>query len=143
MISKMKFHPIRPKIRNAPMLGNVSLTPLSRNGRKKIKQHATKIPVFIIGTNKLMTTKAKIVFFFCKSGKMKPATRPAIVHLLKQAMTVPTGLIGIKIANVDGENSAIMPLKKPTIAPEIGPPNAAAKTIVTSERLMFTGPSCT
>ena len=67
---------------------------------------------------------------------------PAIVHLSKHAITVPMVLIGINNAIVDGENKTIMPLKKPSTAPDNGPYKIAAKTIATSDKLMLTGPNC-
>ena len=121
MISKIKLIPITPKMKKAPMLGKVSLTPLSKNGLKNIKQNIVNIPVLITGTKILATTKPKIAFFFLNKENTKPATSPAIVVFVKHARTVPRGLIGIKMANVEGENRAITPLKKPSIAPDIGP----------------------
>ena len=142
IISKMKFQPMIPKMRKAPIFGNCSPTPLSKKGRKNIKQQTENRPVFTIGTIKLEIIKPKTWFLFLKSLNDKPASKPAIVVFNKQAMTVPAGLIGIKIANVEGENKAIMPLKKPTTAPESGPHIAAANTIVIKDKLMFTGPNC-
>ena len=69
-----------------------------------------------------------------------PANKPASVVFNKHAKTVPAGLIGIKIARVDGESKAIKPLKKPTTAPESGPHIIAANTIVTKDKLILTGP---
>ena len=48
----------------------------------------------------------------------------------------------MKSAKVEGENKAIKPLKKPSIAPDIGPYKIAAMTIVTKDKLMLTGPNC-
>ena len=138
----MKFHPITPKMRNAPMLGNVSPMPLSKKERKNNKQKTEKRPVLTIGTIKLERTSPTTLFLFLKILKTKPAAKPAIVVFSKQATTVPTGLIGIKIAKVEGDNKAIKPLKKPNIAPDKGPYNTAAITIVTNDKLMFTGPNC-
>ena len=101
-----------------------------------------KIPVLIIGTNKLETIKLRTLFFFFNKLKIIPETNPASVHFNRHAKTVPTGLTGINTAIVDGESKAITPLKKPTIAPDNGPPSTAAKTIATSEMLMLTGPNC-
>ena len=100
------------------------------------------MPVLIIGTNRLETIRPTILFFFFNRLKTKPDTNPARVHLSKHASTVPTGLTGMKIAIVDGDNKAMMPLKKPTIAPDAGPASTAAKTMATSEMLMLTGPIC-
>ena len=138
----MKFQPMMPKMRKAPIFGNCSPTPLSRKGRKNIKQQTENRPVFTIGTIKLEIIKPKTWFLFLKSLNDKPASKPAIVVFNKQAMTVPAGLIGIKIANVEGDNRANKPLKKPKIAPDKGPYNTAAMTIVTSDKLMLTGPNC-
>ena len=107
-----------------------------------MRQQMTNMPVLIMGTSKLETIKATTWFFFLRSLKTNPATRPATVHLSKHAKTVPTGLIGIKTAIVDGERRAIMPLKKPTTAPERGPQMTAAITIVIRDKLMLTGPNC-
>ena len=142
MISKTKFQPTTPKIRKAPIFGNVSPTPLSKNGLKKMRQNTTNIAVLMTGTKKLDTSKPASLCFFLSALNTRPATMPATVHFNKQARTVPTGLIGMKIANVEGENKAIMPLKKPTTAPESGPHIAAANTIVIKDKLMFTGPNC-
>ena len=128
--------------KTAQMFGYCSPTLASRSGLKKISEQITKIPVLIIGTKRLAMIMPRTGFFFLKSLKTKPATNPAIVHLSKHARNVPTGLIGIKMANVDGERSAIMPLKKPTTAPERGPQITAAITIVIKDKLMLTGPNC-
>ena len=114
----------------------------SKIGRKNINAKIIKIAVLITGTKKLESNKAPALVFFFNKLKIKPATIPATVHFNKHASTVPTGLIGMNIAKVDGENKAIIPLKKPTIAPEIGPHIAAAKTMVTSDKLILTGPNC-
>ena len=106
------------------------------------KQHMIKIPVLMIGTNKLETIKPKVLFFFFNKLKTSPLTKPARVHFSKQASTVPTTLTGMKTAIVDGDNKAMMPLKKPTMAPETGPASTAAKTIAINEMLMLTGPNC-
>ena len=100
------------------------------------------IAVLITGTKKLDTKSPIILFLFLKALNTKPATKPAIVVLSKHASTVPTGLSGIKIAKVDGESKAIKPLKKPTTAPDNGPHNAAANTIVIKDKLILTGPNC-
>lgn len=142
MISKTKFQPMTPKTRKAPMFGKASPTPLSKNGLKKMRQNITNIAVLITGTKKLESNKPMSLWFFLSALNTKPATRPATVHLSKHARTVPMGLIGIKIAKVDGENNAKMPLKKPTTAPERGPHIAAAKTIVIKDKLILTGPNC-
>ena len=142
IISKMKFQPMTPKMRNAPMLGNASLIPLSKNGLKKMRQNIVNIPVLITGTKKLDNNKPTSLFFFLSALNTIPAIIPATVHLSKHAKMVPAGLIGIKIARVDGENNAIMPLKKPTLAPERGPHIAAANTIVIKDKLILTGPNC-
>ena len=142
MISKMKFQPITPKMRKAPMFGKVSPTPLSKNGLKKRRQNITKIVVFMTGTKKLDNNNPVNLCFFLSALNTIPATIPATVHFNKHANTVPTGLIGMKIANVDGENSAITPLKKPTTAPESGPHIAAANTMVIKDKLILTGPNC-
>ena len=102
----------------------------------------TNIAVLITGTKKLDNNKPATLCFFLSALNIKPATKPATVHFNRQASTVPMGLMGMNIANVDGENNAITPLKKPTTAPERGPHIAAAKTIVTKERLILTGPNC-
>ena len=138
-----KFQPINPTKRNIQMFGKAPLeTLLSRIGRKNIKQKIIKIPVLIIGTNKLETMRPRILFFFLRSLKTKPEIKPASVHFNKQARTVPTGLTGMNTAIVDGDNNAMMPLKKPIIAPEIGPHIAAANTTATREILILTGPNC-
>ena len=142
IISKMKFQPITPKMRNAPILGKVSPTPLSKNGLKKMRQNIVNIPVLMTGTKKLDNNKPTSLFFFLSALNTRPATMPATVHLSKHAKMVPAGLIGIKIARVDGENNAIMPLKKPTIAPERGPHIAVANTMVIKDKLILTGPNC-
>ena len=129
-------------MRNAPILGNASPTPLSKKGRKNNRLKAEKSPVFTIGTAKLERTKPTTLFLFLNNLKMKPAAKPARVVFNRQVMTVPSGLIGINIAIVDGDNKTINPLKKPNIAPDKGPYNTAAITIVTSDKLMFTGPNC-
>lgn len=67
---------------------------------------------------------------------------PARVHFNKHTITVPTGDIGMKKPIVDGDNKAIMPLKKPNIAADMGPPTKPAMTTGTNERLMFAGPIC-
>ena len=139
-ISKIKLIPITPKMRKAPIFGNLSLTPLSKNGRKNIRHITAKMPVLTIGTMKLEISKAKTLFFFFKRLNNIPANKPASVVFNKHAKTVPTGLIGIKIASVDGESKAIKPLKKPTTAPESGPHIIAANTIVTKDKLILTGP---
>ena len=131
-----------PKMRKAPMFGKVSPTPLSKKGRKKIKQNTENKPVLTIGTIKLARIKPTKLFLFLNNLNNKPANRPANVVFNKQAKIVPTGLIGIKIANVEGDNSAIKPLKKPSIAPDIAPYKTAAMTIVISDKLMLTGPNC-
>ena len=142
MISNMKFQPMTPKIRKAPIFGNVSPTPLSKNGLKKMRQNTPNIVVLITGTKKLDSNKPKRLCFFLSALNTRPAIIPATVHLSKHARIVPAGLIGMKMANVDGENRAIMPLKKPTIAPESGPHIAAANTIVIIDKLILTGPNC-
>ena len=129
-------------MRKAPMFGYVSPIPLSRKGRKKIKQNIVKMAVLTIGTKALENNKAKPLFFFLIALKTKPATKPATVVLSKHARTVPIGLIGMKIANVEGDNKAIAPLKKPTTAPLNGPHIAAANTIVIKDKLILTGPNC-
>lgn len=131
-----------PKMRNAPILGKASPTPLSKKGRKKIKQNTENKPVLTIGTIMLAKINPTKLFLFLNNLKTNPARKPAIVVFNKQARIVPSGLIGIKIVNVEGDKRAIRPLKKPNIAPDKGPYNAAAKTIVTSDRLIFTGPNC-
>ena len=65
---------------------------------------------------------------------------PATVHLAKQTTTVAYGLIGTKIANVDGDNKAIRPLKKPRIAADIGPHKTAPKTMAINVKLILTKP---
>lgn len=142
MISNMKFQPITPKMKKAPILGNASPTPLSRNGLKKMKQKAENIPVLSIGTVTLARTRPNVWLFFFNKENTKPATRPATVVLTKQARTVPIGLIGIKMASVDGEKSAIKPLKKPSIAPDRGPYRTAPITMVVNDKLILTGPNC-
>ena len=138
-----KFQPINPTIKNIQIFRKAPLvTLLSKIGRKKIRAKIMKIPVLMIGTNKLEATNASVWFFFFNKLKTSPHTKPARVHFSKQASTVPTTLTGMKTAIVDGDNKAIMPLKKPTIAPEIGPAITAAKTIATNETLMLTGPNC-
>ena len=131
-----------PKIKKAPIFGNCSPTPLSKKGRKKIKQNTENKPVLTTGTVMLDKIRPSISFLFLNNLNNNPASKPATVVFNKQARIVPTGLIGIKMAKVEGENNAIKPLKKPNIAPDKGPYNTAAKTIVTSDRLIFTGPSC-
>ena len=138
----MKLIPMTPNIKNAPISGQASLTPLSKKERKNNKQNITNMPVLIIGTSAPEIRSATTLFLFLSKLNTKPATKPAIVVLSKQARTVPTGLIGIKIAKVDGDNKAIKPLKKPTTAPERGPHIAAASTIVIKDKLMLTGPNC-
>ena len=141
-ISKMKLMPITPKIKNAPILGNDSLTPLSKNGLKKNKLAKANIPVFITGTRTLATTSPTKAFFFFIKENTRPAIKPANVVFNKQVRTVPAGFKGMKSANVEGENKAIRPLKKPSIAPDNGPYKTAAITIVTNDRLILTGPNC-
>ena len=85
---------------------------------------------------------AKTKFFFLRHLKMKPAANPASVHFVKQAKKVPTTLIGMNKAIVDGDKRAITPLKKPTIAPEAGPAKTAAMTTATSDKLILTDPNC-
>ena len=99
-------------------------------------------PVLITGTDKLQSINAKTRFLSLRSLKIKPATNPAIVHLVKHARKVPKGLTGINNANVVGETRAMMPLKKPTIAPDIGPPKIAAIVTATNDKLILTGPNC-
>ena len=142
MISTIKLMPITPKIKKAPMFGNVSLTPLSKKGRKNNKQTTEKIPVLITGTKILAIINPMRLFLFLNNLNTNPATKPAIVHFNKQAITVPTGLIGMKIAIVEGESKTIKPLKNPITAPDNGPYNTAPKTTVTSDRLILTGPIC-
>ena len=142
MISTIKLIPITPKIKKAPMFGNASLTPLSKKGRKNNKQTIEKMPVLMIGTKRLAIIKPIRLFLFLNNLKSKPATRPAIVHFNKHAITVPIGLIGIKIAIVDGDNKTIRPLKNPSTAPDKGPYKTAPKTTVTSDKLILTGPIC-
>ena len=108
---------------------------------KKIKQTTEKMPVLMTGTKTLEVTKPA-TFLVLNNLNTKPATKPAIVHFNKQAITVPTGLYCINKPIVDGENSVIMPLKKPNTAPENGPYNTAAKTMATNEMLILTGPNC-
>lgn len=142
IISKIKFMPITPKIKKAPMLGNDSLTPLSRNGLKNIKLKPANIPVLITGTSTLAKTRPTYGFFFFIKENTKPAIKPAAVVFNKHVRTVPTGLKGMKSAKVEGEKRAIRPLKKPSIAPEIGPYSIAAITIVVKDKLILTGPNC-
>ena len=99
------------------------------------------IPVLTTGTMILATIKPIVCFFF-KKENANPANRPARVVFNKHKKTVANGLRGIKIAKVDGEKSTNKPLKKPSVAPDKGPNRTAAKTIVTNERLMLTGPNC-
>ena len=139
-ISTMKLIPITPKIKKAPIFGNVSLTPLSKKGRKKIKAKTEKSPVLITGTKMLASIKPTILSLFLNNLKTKPATKPANVHFNKQAKMVPIGLIGINKAKVDGENKTMMPLKKPNTAPDNGPYNTAARTTAMRDKLKLTGP---
>ena len=74
-----------PKMRKAPIFGNCSPTPLSKKGRKNIKQQTENRPVFTIGTIKLEIIKPKTWFLFLKSLNDKPASKPAIVVFNKQA----------------------------------------------------------
>ncbi len=99
------------------------------------------MPVFTIGTIKLAKTRPMILFLFFNKLKANPDKTPAKVVFKRQTITVPIGLIGINMASVDGENSAIMPLKKPRIAPDNGPYKTAAITIVINDKLMLTGPN--
>ena len=131
-----------PKIKKAPIFGNCSPTPLSKKERKNNKLKTENKPVLTTGTVMLARIKPTTLFLFFNSLKIKPAHKPANVVLSKQVTIVPKGLIGMNIAKVEGENKAIKPLKKPNIAPDKGPYNTAAKTIVTSDRLIFTGPIC-
>ena len=143
--STKKLIPITPNIKKAPIFGKVSLTPLSRNGLKNINAPMQNKPVLIIGTSALATNKPKylptVPPSFSNKRYTKLAARPARVHLSRHTKTVATGLIGIKIAMVDGENNAIMPLKKPKIIAEIGPHHTAAKTTATKVKLIFAGPN--
>ena len=141
-ISIKKFQPIKPTNMKPIIAPNDSLpAPPTSMGRKNTSVKTQKINVFMTGT----ITPARMIpsswFLSLKSLNRKPATKPAIVHLHKQAITVPAGLTGMNIASVEGENKAMMPLKKPTIAPDNGPYNTAAKTIATSEILILTGPN--
>ena len=120
-ISKMKFQPITPKMRKAPIFGKASPTPLSKKGRKNNKQNTLKIPVFTIGTVKLAKIRPMRLFLFLNNLNNNPAKRPAKAVFNKHARTVPNGLIGMKMAIVEGDNKAIKPLKKPNIAPDKGP----------------------
>ena len=63
-ISTIKLIPITPKTKNAPMFGNVSLTPLSKKGRKNNKQTTEKIPVLIMGTKMLAIINPIRLFLF-------------------------------------------------------------------------------
>lgn len=141
-ISIKKFHPTKPTIKKViispkedPPDKSISI------GLKNTKQHNAKMPVFIRGTSMLAITIPS-AFLFSNNLKINPATKPAIVHFNKQAMTVPIGLYGINRASVDGENKIMMPLKKPSTAPDNGPYNTAAKTIATKAILILTGPNC-
>ena len=138
--SKTKFQPITPNIKKAPIFGKASLIPLCKNGWKKIKAPMANSPVLIIGTIALAIMSANNSLFFLNSLYNKLATMPATVHLIKQTITVPYGLIGIKMAKVDGDKRAIKPLKKPRIAADIGPHKTAAKTMVINDKFMFTRP---
>ena len=131
-----------PKMRNAPIFGNCSPTPLSKKGRKNNKQKMENKPVLTIGTNALETARATTLFLFLIKLNTMPATKPATVVFNKHANTVPTGLIGMNNAWVDGDKRAIKPLKKPTTAPLRGPHTAAANTIAVKDRLKLTGPTC-
>ena len=142
-ISRRKFQPMTPKIKKAPMFGNCVPTPLSKNERKKMRQPMQKVPVLTTGTDMLAKISPKRRFFFLKSLNIKPAATPANVHFNKHTTTVPTGLMGINNAIVDGDNKAIIPLKKPNIAPDTGPHKTPAKTTATNERLILAGPICT
>ena len=138
-----KFQPMKPTNKKTQIFGKAPLVTLaSKIGRKKIRAMIMKIPVLIIGTNKLAIIKARIVFFFLIALNAKPDTKPASVHFKRQASIVPTRLTGMKTAIVDGDNKAMIPLKKPTIAPDNGQPNTAARTTATKEMLMLTGPNC-
>ena len=138
----MKFQPMTPKMRNAPMFGKPFSTPLSKKGRKKIKANTENKPVLTIGTIKLAMIRPIRLFLFLNNLKRRPAHKPANVVFNKHARTVPKGLIGMNSPRVDGESNAIKPLKKPNIAPDKGPYNTAAKTIVINDRLILTGPNC-
>jgi len=118
------------------MLLEASSAPLCKKERKKMKQQIEKIPVLTIGTIRPATIRAIKRFFLIIKLNKSPATTPAKVHFNKHVMNVPIGEIDIKKA-VDGDTSAIMPLKKPTIPPDKGPHNAAAITTARSETLMF------
>ena len=142
MISKMKLIPMTPNIKKAPTFGKVSLTPLCKNGWKNSNAETTNIPVLIIGTNKEASINPTTRCLFFNKLKTKPAIKPASVVFNKQVTIVPATLMGIKMAKVDGENKTITPLKKPNIAPDNGPYNTAAMTIVTSDKLILTGPNC-
>ena len=131
-----------PKMRKAPMFGKFSPTPLSKKGRKNIKQNTENNPVLTIGTRRLARIKPTRLFLFLNNLNNKPANKPANVVFNKHANIVPTGLIGIKMAKVEGDNNAIKPLKKPNIAPEIAPYKTAAMTIVIRDKLILTGPNC-
>ena len=95
------------------------------------------------GTKSPASTKAKTLFLLTNALKTKPATKPAIVHFVRHAKNVPMTLVVMKSDNVDGETMTMMPLKKPTTAPDKGPAKTAAITIATSERLRLIVPSCT
>ena len=141
-ISTKKLMPITPKIKNAPMFGNCSPTPLSKKGRKKTRAEPEKIPVLMTGTKILASIKPIRLFLFLNSLKTKPATKPAIVHLDKQAKMVPNKLKGINMAIVLGDINTMRPLKNPSTAPDNGPYKTAAKTTVTNDKLILTGPIC-
>ena len=132
-----------PKIKAVPMFAKFpSAITLSKKGVKKINEKMQNIPVLTIGTRTLAMIRPRILFLFLSKLYTKPAINPASVHLSKHTMTVATGLSGIKIAKVDGENKVISPLKKPNTAPDNGPHNTAAITMATKEILMLTRPNC-
>ena len=134
---------MKPISKTIQIFGKAPLeTFASKTGRKKINAKTIKMPVLMIGTNRLAIINATVLFLFFNKLKTSPLTKPARVHFSKQASTVPATLTGMKTAIVDGDNKAMMPLKKPTIAPETGPAITAAKTIATNEMLMLTGPNC-
>ena len=92
------------------------------------------------GTMTLAAIKPTSEFFFLIILKIKPANAPANVHLSRHTRIVAGRLTGMKKAIVECEKRAIIPLKKPNIAPDIGPHNTAAKTTGTSEILIFASP---
>ena len=137
--SMTKFQPIKPRM-TKPNAPNTSLPSAKSISLKKIKQPSANKPVLIIGTSAAAIGVATCLFLIARYTSED--TTPAIVHFSKHTSAVPKGDNGMKYAIVDGDNKAMMPLKKPNIAADMGPPTIPAITTGTKERLMFAGPIC-